>query len=45
MMLTAIYYMFKTVENLNPYDYEDSKKTRPKRVALYKPHKQETKVQ
>lgn len=35
MMLTAIYYMFKTVENLNPYDYEDSKKTRPKRVALY----------
>lgn len=27
--------MFKTVENLNPYDYEDSKKKRPKRVALY----------
>lgn len=27
MMLTAIYYMFKTVEDWNPYDNEDSKKT------------------
>lgn len=34
MMLTAIYYMFKTGENWNPYDYEDSKNTRPKRVVL-----------
>ena len=34
MMLTAIYYMFKTGENWNPYDYEDNNFTRPKRVVL-----------
>ena len=34
MMLTAIYYMFKTGENWDPYDYEDNNFTRPKRVVL-----------
>ena len=34
MMLTAIYYMFKTGENWNPYDHEDNNFTRPKRVVL-----------
>lgn len=34
MMLTAIYYMFKTGEHWNPYDYEDNNISRPKRVVL-----------
>ena len=34
-MLTAIYYIIKTGESWNPYDYEDNN-TRSKRVLLKK---------